>query len=169
MLYSYVANISGHFEFQYGSLDKKEGLSFFDYNDELAYEDIDSLFQDLVLYHDLNVPKDGGVFIVKGLPACLGEAVGLCRIILNSDIGNFSKVRKGEILVTNATTPEMTPIMKKVSAIITDFGGITSHAAIVCRELNIPCIVGTRNATVILKDGMKVSVDAFRGIVSIDK
>ena len=61
----------------------------------------------------------------------------------------------------------MTPAMKKVSAIVTDMGGVTSHAAIVTRELKIPCIVGTRNATQILKDGMQVEVDAFTGTVKI--
>ena len=59
----------------------------------------------------------------------------------------------------------MTPIMKKVAAIVTDFGGVTSHAAIVCRELRIPCIVGTKNGTSILKDGMQVEVDAYKGTI----
>lgn len=166
LLYSYISMHPGHFEFQYGTLDKVRGLSFFDYNEELAYEDIDKLFQDLVVYHDLNLPSlANNGFLVLGIPASLGKATGICKVILSEDVKGFRKVSVGNILVTDATTPDMTPIMKKVSAIVTDFGGVTSHAAIVCRELGIPCIVGTRKGTSLLKDGMKVEVDAFKGTV----
>ena len=75
--------------------------------------------------------------------------------------------RAGEILVANNTTPEFTPIMKKAAAIITEQGGITSHAAIVSRELGIPCVIGTRIATKVLKDGDRVEVDANCGLVKI--
>ena len=63
------------------------------------------------------------------------------------------------------TRPEMVVAMKKATAIVTDEGGVTCHAAVVSRELNIPCIIGTRNATKFLKDGDKVEVDANKGIV----
>jgi len=164
LLYSYVSTNSGHFEFQYGTLDREKGLSFFDYNDELAYEDIDKLFQDLVVYHDLNLPQNNN-YLLLGLPASLGVSRGKCKIVMSADPEGFSKVEEGDVLVSDATTPDMTPIMKKVSAIITDFGGVTSHAAIVCRELGITCIVGTKRGTSILKDEMEVEVDAFKGIV----
>ena len=71
----------------------------------------------------------------------------------------------GDILVSIATRPEMLPVMKKAAAIVTDEGGITCHAAIVSRELKIPCIVGTQTATSVLKDGDKVEVDTEKGVV----
>ena len=73
----------------------------------------------------------------------------------------------GDILVTGMTRPEFVPLMKKSSAIITDEGGITCHAAIVSRELKIPCIIGTKIATQILKDGDLVEVDADNGVIKI--
>ena len=75
------------------------------------------------------------------------------------------KIKKGEILVTGMTVPDCVPAMKKSSAIITNEGGITCHAAIISRELGIPCVVGTRIATEALKDGDLVEVDADKGIV----
>ncbi|MFH1890422.1 MAG: PEP-utilizing enzyme [Candidatus Kuenenbacteria bacterium] len=75
------------------------------------------------------------------------------------------KFRPGTILVTTMTRPEFMPLMRKAKAVITDEGGITCHAAIVSRELNIPCIIGTKNATKILKSGDLVEVDAEKGVV----
>ncbi|HEX5448000.1 MAG TPA: PEP-utilizing enzyme, partial [Candidatus Saccharimonadales bacterium] len=65
------------------------------------------------------------------------------------------------------TTPDYVPLMKKASAIVTDQGGILSHAAIVARELGVPCIVGTADATKVLKNGQKVLVDADNGVVTL--
>jgi pyruvate,water dikinase len=65
------------------------------------------------------------------------------------------------------TTPEYVPIMKMASAIVTDEGGISCHAAIVSRELKIPCVIGTKNATKVLKTGDEIEVDAEKGIVKI--
>lgn len=78
---------------------------------------------------------------------------------------DMPKMRPGDILVSIATDPDIVPAMKKASAIVTEQGGITSHAAIVSRELGIPCVIGTKIATRVLKDGDKVVVDATRGIV----
>ena len=75
----------------------------------------------------------------------------------------------GDILVTGMTRPEFVPLMKRSAAIITDEGGITCHAAIISRELGIPCIIGTKVATQVLKDGDMVEVDADKGIVRILK
>ncbi|KKT96776.1 MAG: Phosphoenolpyruvate synthase [Parcubacteria group bacterium GW2011_GWC2_45_15] len=72
-------------------------------------------------------------------------------------------------MVTQMTRPEFLPIMKKAGAIVTDEGGITSHAAILSRELNIPCVIGTQVATNRLNDGDEVEVDAFQGIVRLLK
>ncbi|MCC7570223.1 phosphoenolpyruvate synthase [Candidatus Micrarchaeota archaeon] len=101
--------------------------------------------------------------LTRGLPASPGVAKGVVRLIpTKEDIHN---VQKGDILVTNMTTPDFVPAMKKAAAIVTNAGGATCHAAIVSRELGIPCIVGTQNVTEVLEDGMFVTVDAKRGVV----
>ena len=79
----------------------------------------------------------------------------------------YDSFQKGDILVTEMTTPDWEPIMKISSGIITNKGGRTCHAAIVAREMRKPCIIGTKNATKVLKDGEMVEVDAERGIVTI--
>lgn len=167
MLYSYVSSHPGHFEFQYGISQKEKGLSFFDYNDEPAYEDIDGLFHDLLVYHDLNIQQSTSS-IITGLPASHGRAKGICKVIMSSESERYNELKEGEILVTDSTNPDMTQAMKNAAAIVTDFGGVTCHAAIVCREMEIPCIVGTRQGTTALKDNMKVEVDAFKGTVTIE-
>ena len=78
-----------------------------------------------------------------------------------------SKFNKGDVLVTGMTRPEFVPLMKKSSAIITNEGGITCHAAIISRELGKPCIIGTKIATKVLHDGDLVEVDADNGVVRI--
>ena len=167
-LFSLVSNRAGHYEFQRGSTpDKPESIIFFDFNDELAYEDINSLFNDLIIFYQKEKELVENSFDAKGIPACLGNAVGIVKVVMSSDMASLANVKEGDILVSDTTNPDMTPAMKKVVAIVTDMGGVTSHAAIVTRELRIPCIVGTRNATQILKDGMKVEVDAFSGTIKI--
>ena len=74
-------------------------------------------------------------------------------------------MKKGDILVAGMTSPEFIVVMRKARAVITDQGGMTAHAAIVSRELRIPCLVGTKIATQVLQDGDLVEVDADRGIV----
>jgi phosphohistidine swiveling domain-containing protein len=102
---------------------------------------------------------------LEGNVAYFGNVTGKVNKIMNSD--EFSKFNDGDILVTSMTRPEFVPLMKKASAIITDEGGITCHAAIISRELKIPCIIGTKIATQVLKDGDLVEVDADNGIVRI--
>jgi len=102
---------------------------------------------------------------IKGQIACVGKVEGEVKIVHNpSKAKNF---RKGNILVTSMTRPEFVPLIKKSSAIITNEGGITSHAAIISRELSIPCIIGTKIATQVLKDGDLIEVDANNGIIKI--
>ena len=79
----------------------------------------------------------------------------------------MAKMKDGDILISIATTPDLIPAIKKASAIVTDVGGITCHAAIISRELGIPCVVGTKIATKIIKDGMIIDVDATHGKVDI--
>lgn len=87
---------------------------------------------------------------------------GKVRIVLNPDKSNF---KKGEILVAGMTRPEYVPLMKKAKAIITNEGGITTHAAIVSRELGVPCIIGTKIAVETLKTGDLVEMDLNKGII----
>ena len=99
----------------------------------------------------------------KGDVVYPGRVVGYIKLIEQAE--QMSGFKKGEILVSSATNPELIPAMKKAAAIITDVGGITSHAAIISRELKTPCVIGTRIATRVLKNGDKVEVDATRGII----
>ncbi len=100
---------------------------------------------------------------IKGIVASNGKAKGRVRVILKTH--DMVNMKDGDILVSSMTRPEMLPAIKRASAIVTDEGGITCHAAIVSRELGIPCIIGTKNATRILHDGDMVEVDATKGIV----
>jgi phosphoenolpyruvate synthase/pyruvate phosphate dikinase len=108
--------------------------------------------------------------IIKGMPTFQGIVVGTVFKISEDnyqDIGKVLKNKKDYILVTPMTRPESVPFLKNAKAIITDEGGITCHAAIVSREMKIPCVVGTRVASKLLKNGMKVEVDANKGVVKI--
>ena len=102
---------------------------------------------------------------LRGSCACHGEAKGIVKII--NAVSDLAKMNKGNILVSKQTNPNLVPAMEKAAAIITDIGGITCHAAIVARELRIPCVIGTGNATKILKDGDAVEVNASKGIVRL--
>lgn len=101
--------------------------------------------------------------VCKGLSASPGVATGLAKII--PDVSQIGLVQKGDLLVTSMTTPDWVPAMKKACAIVTEEGGATCHAAIVSRELGIPCIVGTGNAMSVLKAGGKYTVDGRAGVV----
>jgi len=105
--------------------------------------------------------------IIKGHIAFKGKAQGKVRILKRKN--QISEFIKGEILVSPMTTPDFIPAIKKASAIVTDEGGITCHAAIISREMKKPCIIGTKIATQILKDGDIVEVNADKGIVKILK
>jgi len=100
---------------------------------------------------------------LEGTCACPGKVKGVVKIVnLPEEMGKMSQ---GDIMIAHTTFPSLVPAMKKASAIVTDDGGITCHAAIVARELKTPCIVGTKIATKVLKDGDKVEVNANKGIV----
>lgn len=102
---------------------------------------------------------------IKGQIACRGKVTGTVRIIVDPKEDKGFQI--GDILVTSMTRPEFVPLMKKAGAVVTNEGGITCHAAIVSRELKIPCIIGTKIAMQVLKDGDLVEVDADNGIVTI--
>ncbi len=102
---------------------------------------------------------------LDGRVACGGKVVGKVRILEKP--GDIAKVNHGDIIVSPMTTPDFMPAIRRAVGIVTDFGGITCHAAIISREFNIPCIVGTETATKTLKDGDLVEVDADKGMIRI--
>lgn len=108
--------------------------------------------------------KKSGKILVKGLAASPGRASGVVRMV--SEEMNLDVVKKGDVMVTAMTSPDMVPAMTRATAIVTDEGGMTCHAAIVARELGIPCIVGTSNGTQKLVEGMVVTVDGNTGVVT---
>jgi pyruvate,water dikinase len=109
------------------------------------------------------IPVSEAHVLVKGLAASPGFATNKVIVVMSAK--EIGRVKSGDILVTTMTTPDFVPAMRKASAIVTDEGGMTAHAAIVSRELGIPCIVGTGDATKRLEEGDTVTVDATRGIV----
>ena len=101
--------------------------------------------------------------LVQGLPAVPGAASGVVRVL--EDVSEGGRLQDGEVLVAKMTNPDWLPTMRRASALVTDTGGMTCHAAIVARELKVPCIVGARTATKDLTDGMVVTVDGTHGRV----
>lgn len=107
--------------------------------------------------------RPAGEVLVRGLGASPGVASGRVHVLLSPEQGR--QLEPGEILVAPMTTPDWVPFMRRAAAIVTDSGGTTSHAAIVSRELGLPCIVGTRNGTTTLAGVQQVTVDARAGAV----
>ncbi len=105
--------------------------------------------------------KQKGAVRIKG--KSVGELIGHGDVHVIKDVHNIGSFRKGEVLVTDMTDPDWEPIMKIASAIVTNRGGRTCHAAIISRELGIPCVVGTNNGTEVLKTGEPVTVDCSQG------
>jgi len=101
--------------------------------------------------------------LIQGLAASAGRAAGSVRVLQSADEGD--QLLAGEILVAPMTSPDWVPTMRRAAALVTDGGGITCHAAIVSRELGVPCVVGARNATTVLRNGEVVTVDGAKGAV----
>ncbi|MBI2695430.1 phosphoenolpyruvate synthase [Mycobacterium nebraskense] len=102
--------------------------------------------------------------LVRGLPAAPGFASGRVRVLHSPEEGN--RLQDNEILVAPMTNPDWLPAIRRAAALVTETGGMTCHAAIVARELNVPCVVGARDATTVLHDGQTVTVDGARGTVT---
>ncbi len=102
---------------------------------------------------------------LRGLAASRGVAQGMVRVIESAQ--DIARVQEGDVLVAVMTRPDYLPAMKRACAFVTDEGGVTCHAAIVAREMNKPCVIGTKHASKVLKDGMKVEVDADKGVVRV--
>ncbi|MBI1961602.1 MAG: hypothetical protein HYS45_02780, partial [Parcubacteria group bacterium] len=108
-------------------------------------------------------PSQKRVEKLSGVVASKGIACGNVKII--NDIPDLATFKRGNVLVARYTNPNMVVAMEQASAIVTDIGGMTSHAAIVSRELGVPCIINTKIATQVFKDGDRVEVDAEKGVV----
>jgi pyruvate,water dikinase len=108
-------------------------------------------------------PTGDGRVLLRGLGAAPGAVSGPARIL--ASLAEADQLRPGDVLVTHMTAPDWVPLMRRAGGIVTDSGGMTCHAAIVSRELGIPCVVGTQEATTRLRDGELVTVDAGRGLV----
>ncbi|MEI6627755.1 MAG: PEP-utilizing enzyme, partial [bacterium] len=132
---------------------------------ELKREIVSDLEYDIFLKERFFVDKK--LYLV-GVSACAGLVTGIAKVLSNSDIKNLKEESlKGKVLVTTMTDPSIMPFIRNCLAFVTDEGGLTSHAAIVSRELNIPCIVGTKNGTQMIEDGSLVEVDANSGVVKL--
>ncbi len=114
---------------------------------------------------DFLIPKARGDEI-KGVSAFPGKVTGRVRIVNEPEGAEF---KEGEILVSRMTRPEYLSLINKAAAFVTDGGGVLSHAAIVARELKKPCVIGTKIATKVLKDGDLIEVDAEKGVVKLIK
>lgn len=127
---------------------------YFSGDDAIAYQD----FLDAKVDHGKEISG-----VIASSP--VDEIVGTARIVKNHK--DFSAVKNGDIIVATMTTPDFVPIMQKAVAFVTDEGGILCHAAILSREMKKPCIVGTKNATKMIKDGDRIRMNLKKGMVKI--
>ncbi|MBT4604795.1 hypothetical protein HOC01_04090 [archaeon] len=131
----------------------------------LIYKKQIQIIEDTKLLRAIDNHLLNSISELKGVVATKGKAKAkVCIILSNKD---FDKFEEGDVIVAPTTRPDYLPLMKKSAAIITNEGGVLSHAAILSRELKIPCIIGTKTATLTLKDGDLVEVDANNGIIKI--
>jgi len=128
------------------------------YEDKKAYDESEKLLSKV----NSEVPT-----VLKGNIGCPGKALGTVKVIMNPK--ELYRVNHGDVLVTSMTSPEFVVAMRKIVGIVTNEGGLTCHAAVLSRELNIPCVIGTKDGTKVLKDGYKVEVDADKGEVKVIK
>ncbi len=146
---------------------EQESVYHRDFQDVFVGQDAVDFLKKFKIEDDNKKNNDQKISLLDGMTACLGETgnwvYGDVKII-NSP-SDMNKMKEGDILISVATTPDILLAMKKASAIVTDHGGITCHAAIVSRELNKPCLIGTRYATKIFKDGDKVIVCPRHGYI----
>jgi phosphohistidine swiveling domain-containing protein len=140
---------------------RKRDCTFYDdfENNQLVFHYDENIIQEVNLPQK-KIPKHN---FLKGTIACKGVGKGRVSIVNTTD--DLHKFQEGDVLVSFNTTPELVPCMKKASAIVTNEGGLACHAAVTSRELGVPCIIGTKVATDMFKDGDMVEVDANEGII----
>ncbi len=142
--------------------DQPQDIEFaVDHHDNIYFVQSRPITTHLIKKDAFDIIKENQLLI--GSAASPGIATGKVRIVCTKD--DIKNIQKGDIIVTTMTSPDLVPSMNKSAAIITDLGGRTCHAAIVSREMGIPAIVGTQDATKILQNGRMITVDAYNGIV----
>jgi phosphohistidine swiveling domain-containing protein len=151
------------------SLEKRDEMLviYLSEEDKITFAEGEAESISLLQEHGINLESNIDNSEIKGKTAFKGKVTGIARLVNKS--GECSKLNKGDILVTYMTTPDFVPYLDKVSAIVTEEGGITCHAAIVARELKKPCVIGTGNVMSVLNDGDQIEVDADNGIINIIK
>ncbi|MEW5908836.1 MAG: PEP-utilizing enzyme, partial [Thermodesulfobacteriota bacterium] len=115
----------------------------------------------------IEAPTTGDVSEIKGFASSAGVAEGPARVL--KLLKEISDLKPGEIIVCPSTNPSWAPVFTKIKAAVTDIGGLTSHAAIVCREYGVPSVTGTGIATSVIKNGDVIRVDGDTGVVKIIK
>jgi len=135
------------------------GLVFIDYNRELARDALDVRLSRKMI-------EPAGHKQITGQSACRGLVKGPARVVLSEDVDRAS-LDPGSVLVCHFTSPAFVPLIVRASAVVTDIGGVLSHAAIVCRELGKTCVVGTKIATEAISDGQQIEVDGNHGVVRL--
>ncbi len=165
ILYEYMKGVDHLVSIKKEIEARQEGCIYLvhpDYSYEVELCNFQSAIEEMTVLIELGIEKTDSL---KGQIACKGVVRGRARVIFDpSDPKGF---QPGDILITSMTRPEFVPIMKQAGAVVTNEGGITCHAAIISRELGIPCIIGTKTATIVFKDGDMVEVDAEKGVVRI--
>lgn len=143
--------------------ERKEGYATFLINNKLEIFSGNQLSE----FRAIKVEAKEEIKKIKGTIACSGKHRGIVKIVISAS--HIDKVKRGNVLVSTMTNPYYVPAMIRAGAIVTDEGGILSHASIISRELNIPCIVGTNISTKLLKDGDLIEIDAtgVEGIITI--
>ena len=104
--------------------------------------------------------------VITGVAASPGSVQGKAKVVRS--LVEASKLQQGDIMVCEMTVPTWVPLFATVSGIVADSGGILSHCAIVAREFHLPCVVGTRVGTEVIKDGWTITIDGTKGMVRID-
>jgi len=161
--YIYIDEILQNLIPETAALQERAQTKLFIFDDQITSE---SDFKGLEKRFDFSLESENsvaGISEIKGQIAHRGKVTGVVRILLKKE--DISSFEEGRVLVTSMTIPTFLPAMHKAIAFVTDEGGITCHAAIVAREMKKPCIIGTKIATKVFKDGDLVEVDADSGIV----
>ena len=147
--------------------ERERNCVFFSRSEKFIYGQASEAFIDKIAEKEEAGPAGGQLKLLEGMMACLGQTgdwvYGQVKVV--NTPADMKKMAVGDILVSVATTPDILPAMKKAAAIVTDHGGITCHAAIVSRELNIPCLIATKYATKVFKDGDAVIVCPRHGYI----
>lgn len=143
---------------------KQAWLMYMDDETDIIFQD-EKEINEFLEQNNINIETYSGITELKGATAYKGKVKGIVKIVNSPD--DISKVETGDILVANMTFPSYIAAMQRASCFVTDEGGILCHASIVAREMKKPCVIGTKIATKVLKDGMEVEVDADNGVITI--